>query len=50
MEDTGKRPIEIWRDLRRHLDWTQGAPSLVFLLGEQGVIADLRERVTLWSR
>ena len=42
---------QAWSDLRHHLDWTKGEPTIVFLAAQShDQVDDLRERTVLWCR
>lgn len=42
---------QAWSDLRHHLDWTKGEPTIVFLAAQSHDQVDgLRERTVLWCR
>ena len=42
---------QVWSDLRHHLYWTKGEPTIVFLAAQShDQVDDLRERTVLWCR
>ena len=42
---------QAWSDLRHHLYWTKGEPTIVFLAAQShDQVDDLRERTVLWCR
>ena len=42
---------QAWSDLRHHLDWTKGEPTIVLLAAQShDQVDDLRERTVLWCR
>ena len=42
---------QAWSDLRHHLDWTKGEPTVVFLAAQShDQVDDHRERTVLWCR
>jgi tetratricopeptide (TPR) repeat protein len=47
---SGLAPLEVWDDLRRHLEWTRGAPSLTFITSQsRGGEQELAHRLDSWG-